>query len=66
MLVSAKHPRLDDYRGIGLPIRWDGGRPGIARVPPLLGEHTAEVLLAELGFDDAAIKDLRDRHVVQL
>jgi crotonobetainyl-CoA:carnitine CoA-transferase CaiB-like acyl-CoA transferase len=65
MLVSAKHPRLDDYRGIGLPIRWDGERPGIARVPPLLGEHTAEVL-AELGFDAAAIKDLGDRHVVQL
>jgi formyl-CoA transferase/CoA:oxalate CoA-transferase len=65
MLVSAKHPRLDDYRGIGLPIRWDGERPGVARVPPLLGEHTAEVL-AELGFDDATIKDLGDRHVVQL
>jgi crotonobetainyl-CoA:carnitine CoA-transferase CaiB-like acyl-CoA transferase len=65
MLVSAKHPRLDDYRGIGLPIRWDGERPGVARVPPLLGEHTAEVL-AELGFDAAAIKDLGDRHVVQL
>jgi len=65
MLVSAKHPRLDDYRGVGLPIRWDGERPGVARVPPLLGEHTAEVL-AELGFDDAAIKDLGDRHVVQL
>jgi len=65
MLVSTKHPRLDDYRGIGLPIRWDGERPGVARVPPLLGEHTAEVL-AELGFDAAAIKDLGDRHVVQL
>jgi crotonobetainyl-CoA:carnitine CoA-transferase CaiB-like acyl-CoA transferase len=65
MLVAAKHPRLDDYRGIGLPIRWDGERPGVARVPPLLGEHTAEVL-ADLGFDAAAIKDLGDRHVVQL
>ena len=47
MLVPAKHPRLPDYRGLGLPIRWDGERPGITRVPPLLGEHTAEVL-AEL------------------
>ena len=65
MLVSAKHPRLDDYRAVGLPIRWDGERPGIARVPPLLGEHTAEVL-AELGYDDSAIKELGDRRVVQL
>ncbi len=65
MLVAAKHPRLDDYRAVGLPIRWDGERPGVARVPPLVGEHTAEVL-AELGYDDAAIKALGDRRVVQL
>jgi crotonobetainyl-CoA:carnitine CoA-transferase CaiB-like acyl-CoA transferase len=34
-------------------------------VPPLLGEHTAEVL-AELGFEPAAIEDLARRHVVGL
>ena len=65
MLVPAKHPRLPDYRALGLPIRWDGERPGITRVPPLLGEHTAEVL-AELGFEPAAIEDLARRHVVGL
>ena len=65
MLVAAKHPRVPDYRGVGLPMRWDGERPGVQRVPPLLGEHTAEVL-AELGYDAAAIRDLGDRHVVQL
>jgi crotonobetainyl-CoA:carnitine CoA-transferase CaiB-like acyl-CoA transferase len=65
MLVPAKHPRLPDYRALGLPIRWDGERPPITRVPPLLGEHTAEVL-AELGFAPAAIEDLARRHVVGL
>jgi crotonobetainyl-CoA:carnitine CoA-transferase CaiB-like acyl-CoA transferase len=65
MLVAAKHPRLADYRALGLPIRWDGERPPITRVPPLLGEHTAEVL-AELGFEPAAIEDLARRHVVGL
>ena len=40
-------------------------RPGVSRVPPLLGEHTAEVL-AELGYDQAAIKELASRHVIQL
>jgi len=34
-------------------------------VPPLLGEHTAEVLGA-LGYDEAAVKDLARRHVIQL
>jgi len=65
MLVPAKHPRLADYRALGLPIRWDGERPPITRVPPLLGEHTAEVL-AELGFAPDAIEDLARRHVVGL
>jgi len=65
MLVPAKHPRVDDYRAVGLPIRWDGDRPGVARVPPLLGEHTAEVLV-ELGYDETEIKALGDRRVVQL
>jgi crotonobetainyl-CoA:carnitine CoA-transferase CaiB-like acyl-CoA transferase len=65
MLVPAKHPRLSDYRAVGLPIRWDGERPPVARVPPLLGEHTAEVL-AELGYDAAAIRALEERHVIGL
>jgi crotonobetainyl-CoA:carnitine CoA-transferase CaiB-like acyl-CoA transferase len=65
MLVPAKHPRLPDYRAVGLPIRWDGERPPVTRVPPLLGEHTAEVL-GELGYDTAAIQELASRHVVQL
>jgi crotonobetainyl-CoA:carnitine CoA-transferase CaiB-like acyl-CoA transferase len=65
MLIPAKHPRLPDYRAVGLPIRWDGERPGVARVPPLLGEHTAEVL-AELGYDQTSIQELASRHVIQL
>jgi crotonobetainyl-CoA:carnitine CoA-transferase CaiB-like acyl-CoA transferase len=34
-------------------------------VPPLLGEHTAEVL-AELGYDQTSIQELASRHVIQL
>jgi formyl-CoA transferase len=50
---------------MALPIKWDGERPAPTRVPPLLGEHSAEVL-AELGYDAATIRDLAERHVVQL
>jgi crotonobetainyl-CoA:carnitine CoA-transferase CaiB-like acyl-CoA transferase len=65
MLPAVKHPRLADYRAVALPIKWDGERPPAARVPPLLGEHSAEVL-AELGYDDATVRGLAERHVVQL
>jgi crotonobetainyl-CoA:carnitine CoA-transferase CaiB-like acyl-CoA transferase len=64
MLVSAPHPRLPDYRSVGLPVRWDGVRPGVRRVPPRLGEHTTDVL-TWLGYtlDDA--RALRARGVAQ-
>jgi crotonobetainyl-CoA:carnitine CoA-transferase CaiB-like acyl-CoA transferase len=64
MVVPAPHPRLDGYRSVGLPVRWDGERPGVRRVPPRLGEHTTDVL-TWLGYtlDDA--RALRARGVVQ-
>ena len=65
MLVAAQAPAPADYRAVALPIKWDGERPPATRVPPLLGEHSAEVL-AELGYDDATIQELGERHVVQL
>jgi crotonobetainyl-CoA:carnitine CoA-transferase CaiB-like acyl-CoA transferase len=65
MLMAARHPRVPDYQAVGLPIRWDGERPGVSRVPPLLGEHTGEVL-AELGYENGTIEDLARRHVIQL
>jgi crotonobetainyl-CoA:carnitine CoA-transferase CaiB-like acyl-CoA transferase len=63
MLVSAPHPRLPDYRSIGLPIRWDGARPEVRRVPPTLGEHTADVL-TWLGYTLDDVRGLRSRGVV--
>jgi formyl-CoA transferase len=64
MLVPAPHPRLDGYRSVGLPVQWDGERPGVRRVPPRLGEHTTDVL-TWLGYtlDDA--RGLRARGVVR-
>ena len=64
MLVSAEHPRIPDYRSIGLPIQWDGRRPGVRRVPPLLGEHTADVL-TWLGYTLDDVRSLTTRGLVQ-
>jgi crotonobetainyl-CoA:carnitine CoA-transferase CaiB-like acyl-CoA transferase len=63
MLVAAPHSRLPDYRSIGLPIRWDGARPEVRRVPPALGEHTADVL-TWLGYTLDDVRSLRARGVV--
>ncbi len=63
MLVPAPHPRLPDYRSLGLPILWDGVRPAVRRVPPLLGEHTEDVL-AWLGCTLDDVRGLRAGGVI--
>jgi formyl-CoA transferase/CoA:oxalate CoA-transferase len=64
MLVRAPHPRLADYRSVGLPLQWNGVRPGVRRVPPRLGEHTADVLTA-LGYTLEDVRDLTAKGVVR-
>ena len=64
MLVGAAHPRLPDYRSVGLPIQWDGRRPGVRRVPPQLGEHSADVL-TWLGYTLDDVRNLKSQGLVQ-
>ena len=64
MVVSAPHPRLPDYRSLGLPILWDGARPEVRRVPPRLGEHSADVL-TWLGYTLDDVRALRAKGVIE-
>jgi crotonobetainyl-CoA:carnitine CoA-transferase CaiB-like acyl-CoA transferase len=48
---------------VDLPLQFSGMTAGITRRPPLTGEHTDEIL-AELGYDAAAISGLRERAIV--
>jgi crotonobetainyl-CoA:carnitine CoA-transferase CaiB-like acyl-CoA transferase len=58
------HPTAGEVELVNSPIQLAGGlRPAVA--PPLLGQHTAEVL-SELGLDDAEIRRLAGAVVVAL
>jgi crotonobetainyl-CoA:carnitine CoA-transferase CaiB-like acyl-CoA transferase len=63
MLVGASHPRLPDYRSVGLPLLWNQRRPEVRRVPPRLGEHTADVL-TWLGYTLDDVRTLRAQGLV--
>ena len=45
-----------------LPLMLDGQRPGVRLNPPTLGEHT-RILLAELGYSQAAIESFHSREI---
>ena len=54
LLEPVHHPRIPGYRDVAFPLQFDGVRPATRSVPPMAGEHTAEVL-AELGYSKEEI-----------
>jgi crotonobetainyl-CoA:carnitine CoA-transferase CaiB-like acyl-CoA transferase len=63
MVATVDHPRLGPIRQIGVPFKLAESPASIRTAPPLLGEHSAEIL-RELGFDDGAIDALRSQKVI--
>jgi crotonobetainyl-CoA:carnitine CoA-transferase CaiB-like acyl-CoA transferase len=63
MVVDLPHPKVPDLRTPGSPLKLAESPPTYRRPPPLLGEHNQEVL-AELGYNQAQIADLRQRGVI--
>ena len=64
MILAAPHPRVPDYRAVGLPIRWDRQRPGLRSVPPLVGEQSVDVL-TWLGYTIDEVRSLKSKGVVE-
>jgi crotonobetainyl-CoA:carnitine CoA-transferase CaiB-like acyl-CoA transferase len=63
MLVDVEHPALGVLRQAGIPIEFDATPGSVRTAPPLLGEHTEDVL-AELGMTVDEIARLRADGVV--
>ena len=64
MVVELPHPRLGTVRLLGLPVKLSATPGAIRRAPPLLGEHTDEVL-REIGLSEADLARLRANGVIR-
>jgi succinate---hydroxymethylglutarate CoA-transferase len=64
MVRSVRHPTAGELKMVGIPFRLNGTPAAIRRAPPLLGQHTEEVLGKELGMSAARIAQLRAEKVI--
>ena len=63
MVRRIEHPLAGTVPQVVSPMRFSNAPLRFDRAPPVLSEHTEEVL-RELGMDGSEIKDLRERHVI--
>ena len=59
LILEADHPTAGQVRMAGFPYRLSGTPAVVSRPPPLLGQHTGEVLSEILGYSDQALAELR-------
>ncbi|MFQ5848058.1 MAG: CaiB/BaiF CoA transferase family protein [Candidatus Methylomirabilales bacterium] len=64
MILEVPHPSLGTVKVTGVPVKLSGTPGQIKHPPPLLGEHTEEVLQAWLGMSAAEIHELRGDGVI--
>jgi crotonobetainyl-CoA:carnitine CoA-transferase CaiB-like acyl-CoA transferase len=64
MIVTLRHPNLGEIRSPSSPYRLSETPPTYRRAPPLVGEHTEEVLSEVLGLTVAEVAALKGAGIV--
>lgn len=64
MVVELEHPEAGPIRVTGVPVKLSETPGSVDSPPPVLGQHTDEVLSDWLGMSDAEVAELRREKVV--
>ena len=64
MVAEIPHPTIGTLQLTGIPVRHSETPGAIRRPPPLLGEHTDDVLAEVLGYTPEKIASLKDRGTI--
>ena len=58
MVADIDHDEVGSVPMVGIPFQMFGTPPSIRRPPPVLGQHSHEVLVGELGLEENAFAAL--------
>lgn len=64
MIVSAQHPIAGEVKMAGVPVKMSRTAGTVDSPPPILGEHTDEILQNLLGYPVDTIKALRHEGII--
>lgn len=64
MVLEIEHPTASTIRLTGFPYKLSATPPVLHRPPPLLGQHTEEVLTTLLNYSPAEVATLREKKVI--
>ncbi|HEY7665663.1 MAG TPA: CoA transferase [Xanthobacteraceae bacterium] len=64
MIETIEHATIGSLKMLGIPFKFSDTTCSVRRPPPTLGQHNDEILRGELGLEDKAIVELRDKKVI--
>jgi len=65
LVVEVDHPTAGRLRQVAPPVRYSKAENRVRSAPPLLGQHTDEVLRQFMSLDEGKLTELRSRGVIQ-
>jgi len=63
MVTEVEHAKVGKIKQVGFPLKFSEKWRVIRQPPPILGEHTVEVL-REIGYNDEEIENFRKKGVI--
>jgi formyl-CoA transferase/CoA:oxalate CoA-transferase len=63
MVETVQHPKAGAIKVVGIPIKMSDTPGSIRTAPPMLGEHTKEIL-ESLGYKEAEINEMSRQNVI--
>lgn len=64
MILESRHASAGTLKLVGFPYKLSGTPADVRHAPPILGEHTDEVLTSLLNYSNDEISSLRDKKVI--
>jgi len=64
LIIEVEHPQAGPIKVPGFPYKFSTTPAEVRLPPPLLGQHTAQILMDVLGYDTREVEDFQERGVV--